>query len=110
MSEIEARDEVGSTDNVVRVEKTKCVIFEGRYELDPVQPLGFPPRSVRLIDLEPTDPEDIHPFFVRHCWSMENVHSEDAENSCVCVWVSSILRKGHDMRSVPHVHPVLAAP
>ena len=61
---IKPGDEVGPTDDVVRVKKSKRVILEGWDKLDPVQPFGFPPGSMRLINLEPADPENVHPDLV----------------------------------------------
>jgi len=73
VSESKTSDEVGPTDNVIWVEKAKCTIFEGRNELEPIQSFGFPPGSVGLVDLEPTDPNNIHTDLIRHCWSMEDI-------------------------------------
>ena len=57
-----------------------------------------------LVDLEPTNPEDVHSGLTQHSWAMENVQPEDSEDTRVCVGVGSILGQGHDMRPVPHVH------
>jgi hypothetical protein len=108
MSKSETRDEVAPTDDVIWVEKPKCVVLEGQNKLEPIQPFGFPPSSVVLVNLEPTNPEDVHPDHIRHCWSMEDIKSEHSEDLCIGVRVDLILREGHHMRSILQVHPVLA--
>ena len=64
MSENETRDEVGSADDVVWVKEAKRAILEGWNKSEPIEPLGFPPRPVSLVDLEPANPDDVHPDFV----------------------------------------------
>ena len=91
MSEFEAGDEMGSTDDVVGVNKTERAILEGRDGLYSIQPLRFPPSSVGLVDLEPTDPKNIHPGLVRHRWPVENIKSEDSEHPCIRVRMNTIL-------------------
>ena len=108
VSRMKTRDEVGPADDVVWIEKAKCAILECWDELETVQPFGFPPSPVRLVKPEPADPKDVHPDFVRHCQSMENVESIYPKDLCIRIWVSFIPGEGHDVGSVLHVHPVLA--
>ena len=61
MSEIEPTNEVGPTDDVVGIQKPKHIILESQDVLDPVQLFSLPPSSMGLIDLEPVNPQDIHP-------------------------------------------------
>ena len=96
-SDLETRDEVRPADDVVGVEKPERVILEGRDRLDPIQPLGFPPGSLGLVDLEPVNPEDVHLCLACHGRSMEDVQPEDTKDSCVCIRVDSVLREGHDV-------------
>ena len=110
VSESKTRDEVGPTDNVVWVEKAKCAIFEGWSKLEPIQSFSFPPGSVSLVYLEPMDPNDIHADLIRHCWSVEDINSEDPKDLCIGVWVNFVLRESHYMRPILHVHPILAPP
>lgn len=64
MSEIKARDKMGPMDDVVWVKKPKRVVVEGWDKLDPIESLRFPSSSMSAINLEPPNPEDIHPLFV----------------------------------------------
>lgn len=61
VSEVEAGEEMGPTDDVVGIKETKCAIIKGRDELYPVQSLSLPTGPMGFINLEPADPEDVHP-------------------------------------------------
>ena len=55
---------MGPMDDVVWVKKPKRVVVEGWDKLDPIESLRFPSSSMSAINLEPPNPEDIHPLFV----------------------------------------------
>lgn len=61
MSEIEPTNEVGPTDDVIGIQKPKCIILESQDVLDPVQLFSLPPSSTSLVNLEPANLQDIHP-------------------------------------------------
>jgi len=81
---IEAGDEVGATDDILRVEEPKRTLRVVRDKLDTVQPFCFLPRPVFLVDLEPADPEDIHVRQFGHSW-VQNFDPVDPEDACVHV-------------------------
>ena len=64
MSKNKTRDEMGATDYVVWVEETKCTILKGWGGFESIESLGFPPGPEGLIELEPVNPEEVHPGFL----------------------------------------------
>jgi hypothetical protein len=54
---VEAGDKVSAANDVVGVEEPECAILKTRDELDPIQPLRFPPRTICVVNLKPTNPE-----------------------------------------------------
>jgi hypothetical protein len=100
---VEAGDEVNTADDICRIKETERALFVGGDKLDTIQPLCFPPCPMFLVDLKPTDPENVHVFH-RFQVGMKNLHSEDPEDSCVQIWVGGVaVRECHYIRATPHV-------
>ena len=88
---METWDEVGTADYIFRVKEPKGAILEAGYKLDAIQPFCLPAGSVGFVNFEPANPENVHPGFVNHRWSIENVESVDSEDLCIDIWVNAIL-------------------
>ena len=63
---VKAGDEMGATDDVVGVKEPKRAVLVAGDKLYPVQPLCFPPGSMRVVDLEPMDPKYVHAGWCSH--------------------------------------------
>jgi len=92
---IEAGDEVGAADDVLRIKEPKCTLLVVRDKLDTVQPFCFPPRPMFLVDVEPADPENIHVRQFGHS-RMENFDSVDPEDTCINVGMGRVAMRKRD--------------
>ena len=108
VSVMEARDEVGAPDDIVRIEEPKRALLVTGDKLDAVQALRFPPRPMFLVDLEPTDPKNVHVCQLRHGW-VQNLDPVDPEDPGVHVWMGRVaVRESHHVWTAPRVdlvHP-----
>ena len=106
---IEAGNQVGAANDVLRVNEPKSTILEVRNKLDPMQPLGFPPCPMCTVDLEPANPEYVHAGSCSHS-RMEDLGTIDPQDPCVCVrmgWI--IARKGDHIWTPLHVDLVASS-
>jgi len=107
---VEARDEVGATDDVLGIEEPKCAFLVLGDKLGPVQPLCLPPSPIISVNLEPTDPEDIHICEFRH-GGVQNPDPVDREDTYVYVWVGGVARREcHHVWTASHVYLVHPSP
>ena len=106
----EARDEVGTTYNVLGIEEPKCALVVVGGKLDTVQALCFPPRPMFLVDLEPADPQDVHICQFGH-GGMENLDPIDPKDARVHVWMGRVAtRERHHVWAASHVDLVHPSP
>jgi len=107
---VEAGDEVGATDDIVRVEEPKRAFLGTGDKLHPVQPLCFPPGVVCAVDLEPANPEYVHAGRCGHA-GVQSPDSVDSQDLCIHVWVGWVITRESDhVRAVLHVDLIGPSP
>lgn len=86
----ETRDKVGTADDILRIEEPKRTLLVFRDKLNAVQPFCSPPSTISVVNLEPTNPEDIH---VRHFGHdrVQNLDPVNPKDTRIDVWVGRVV-------------------
>jgi hypothetical protein len=89
VSASKARDKVGTADDILRIEEPKRTLFVFRDKLNTVQPFCSPPCTMFVVNLKPTDPEDIHVCHFSNCW-VQNLDPVNSKDTCIDVWMGRV--------------------